>query len=104
MVISVVKPTRCTNESNLFYFRTTLYVSCGLSVQRHEFKSVHATGNCQTDTAVCLLAGTKWFYCRNDITMHGPMNVKSRTVLGLQRYMSDVYRNIVFKYNCCYTR
>jgi len=25
-IISIVKPTRCTNVSNLFYFRTTLYM------------------------------------------------------------------------------
>ena len=69
------KPTRCTNVSNLFYFGMTLHVSDGLSVDHQEFKTVHinrhlsnryccvlaskqtATGICQTDTAVCLLAG-----------------------------------------------
>jgi len=35
------------------------HVSDGLSVHHHEFKTVHtATGICQTDTAVCLLAGS----------------------------------------------
>jgi len=88
--ISIVKPTRCTTVSNLFYFgfNDTLHVSGGLSVHRQEFKTVHtATGICQTDTAVCLLAGTRigassWFYYRN-ITMHGPMNVKAAVHLKI---------------------
>ena len=52
---SIVKPTRCTNVSNLFYFGITLHVSDGLSVHHQEFMTVHtATGICQTDTAtVC---------------------------------------------------
>ena len=38
----------------------TLHVSDDLSVRHQEFKTVHtATGICQTDTAVSLLAGTK---------------------------------------------
>jgi len=37
-----------------------LHVSYGLSVHRQVFKTVHtATSVCQTDTAVCLLAGTR---------------------------------------------
>jgi len=60
-IISIVKPTRCTNVSNLFYFgNDTLHVSDGLSVDHQEFKTVHtATGICQTDTAVCRLAGIR---------------------------------------------
>jgi len=61
----------------------TLHVSDSLSVHHQEFKTVHtATGIGQTDTAVCLLASklgaSCWFYYRNNITMHGPMNVKKR--------------------------
>ena len=57
--ISTVKPIKCINISNLFYWRNTLQVSDGLSVHHQEFKTVHtATGICQTDTAVCLLAKT----------------------------------------------
>jgi hypothetical protein len=42
------------------YFELTLHVSDGLSVHHQEFKTVHtATGICQTDTATCLLAGTR---------------------------------------------
>ena len=54
--VSVVKPTRCTSVSKLFYFRNdTLHVSDGRSVHHQEFKTVHtATGICQTDTAVCV--------------------------------------------------
>jgi len=56
-IISIVKPTRCTNVSNLFYFGMTVHVLDGLSVRHQEFKTVHtATDICQTDTAVCLLA------------------------------------------------
>ena len=50
--VSIVKPTRCTNVSNLFYFGKTVHVSDGLSVHHQEFETVHtATGICQTDTA-----------------------------------------------------
>ena len=104
-IISIVKPTRCTTVSNLFYFGMTLHVSDGLSVHHLEFKTVHtATGISQRDTAVCSLASrqqylfgkclllyvqchskikkkwyigaSSWFYCRNNITMHCPVNVK----------------------------
>jgi hypothetical protein len=52
--ISIVKPTRCINVSNLFYWSNTPHVSDGLSVHLPEFKSVHtATGICQTDTPDC---------------------------------------------------
>jgi len=41
------------------YFGMTPHVSDGVSVHHQEFKTVRtATGICQTDTAVCLLAGT----------------------------------------------
>jgi hypothetical protein len=54
---SIVKPTNCTSVPNLFYFGMTLHVSGGVSVHHQAFKIVHtATGICQTDTAVCLLA------------------------------------------------
>ena len=61
-IIPTVKPTRCTNVSNLFYFGMALHVSDGLSVHHHDFKTVHtATGICQTDTAVCLLASRQQY-------------------------------------------
>ena len=43
-VISILKPTRCTNVSNLFCFGMALHmlhVSDGLSVHHQEFKTVH---------------------------------------------------------------
>jgi len=60
--ISVIKPTRCTSLSSLFYFVVALYIlSDGLSVHHQETKTVHtASGICQTDSADCLLAGTRW--------------------------------------------
>jgi len=45
----------------ILFWNDTLHVSDGLSVHHQEFKTVGlhtTTGICQTDTAVCLLAGT----------------------------------------------
>ena len=45
----------------ILFWNDTLHVSDGLSVHHQQFNTVHtATGICQTDTAVCLLAGMKW--------------------------------------------
>jgi len=45
----------------ILFWNGTLHVSDGLSIHYQEFKTAHtATGICQTDTAVCLLAGTRW--------------------------------------------
>ena len=48
--ISIVKQTRGTSVSNVFYFgNDTLHVSDGLSVRHQKFKAVRtATGICQT--------------------------------------------------------
>jgi len=44
----------------ILFWNNILHVSDGLSVHHQEFKTVHtATGTCQTDTATCLLAGTR---------------------------------------------
>ena len=41
----------------ILFWNDTVHVSEGLSIHHQEFKTVHtATGICQTDTAVCLLA------------------------------------------------
>jgi len=55
---SIVKPTRRTNVLKfILFWNDTLHVSGSLSVHHQEYKTVHtATGICQTDTAVCLLA------------------------------------------------
>jgi len=90
MWISIVKPTRCINVSNLFYWSNTLHVSDVPSVHHQELKTVHtATGICQT-------AGTRWNSKRSSIsrhwciwlvsllkyiTMHGPMNVKFHVII-----------------------
>jgi hypothetical protein len=59
--VPIVKPTRCTSFSNYLFLHSTLHVSDGLSVHHQEFKTVQtATGICQIDTAVSLLAGTRW--------------------------------------------
>jgi len=44
------------------FWNNTLHVSGGLSVYHQEFKTVHtATGICQRDTAVCLLASRQQY-------------------------------------------
>ena len=46
----------------MLFWNDTLYVSDGLSVPHQEFKTVHtATGICQTDTAVSLLASRQQY-------------------------------------------
>jgi len=43
----------------ILFWNYALHVSDGLSVHHQQFKTVHtATDNCQTDTAVCLLASS----------------------------------------------
>jgi hypothetical protein len=55
-----------TNEMHQFlklilFCSSTLHISDGLSVHHQEFKTVHtASGICETDSADCLLAGTRW--------------------------------------------
>ena len=44
----------------ILFWNGTLHVLDDLAFHHQEFKTVHtATGICQTDTAVCLLAGTR---------------------------------------------
>jgi hypothetical protein len=59
--ISIAKPTRCINVSNLFYWSNTLHVSDGLSVHHKKLKTVYTVTDIYlTDTADCLLAGMSW--------------------------------------------
>ena len=52
----------------ILVWNDTLHVSDGLSVHHQEFKTVQTTtGICQRDTAVCLLAGTRWKYHRKHV-------------------------------------
>ena len=66
MEIAVTGLYSKTNEMHLFlkfilFCSSTLHVSDGLSVHYQESKTVHtASGTCQTDSADCLLAGTRW--------------------------------------------
>jgi hypothetical protein len=54
--VSIVKPD-APMYTNILFFKETLHVSGGFSVHHQEFNTVRtATGICQTDTAVCLLA------------------------------------------------
>jgi hypothetical protein len=90
--ISIVKPTRCTNESNLFYFGITLYMLLAsrqqylfdkcllLYVQswtpddgrKHRPKHVECHSEIKE---IWYIGASSWFYYRNNITIHGPMNV-----------------------------
>ena len=58
-IISIVKPTRCTNVSNLFYFGMTFYMF------RTVFPSIIGSSRLyiqqQTDTADCLLASSQQY-------------------------------------------
>ena len=46
----------------ILFWNDTLHVSDGLSVHHQELKTVHtATGVCQKDTAVCLLASKQQY-------------------------------------------
>jgi len=46
----------------ILFWNDTLHVSDGLPVHHQEFKTVHtATGICQTDTAVCVLASRQQY-------------------------------------------
>jgi len=61
-LISTVKPTRCTNVLNLFYFGMTLYMFRTVFPSITSSSRLHtATGICQTDTAVCLLASRQQY-------------------------------------------
>jgi len=56
--ISIVKPTRCTNVSNLFYFGMTLYMFRAL------FSSIISSSRLYiqlSDTADCLLASSQQY-------------------------------------------
>jgi len=64
----------------ILFWNDTLHVLDGLSVHQQEFKTVHtATGVCQTDTAVCLLASRQQYltfacccmYSLELLIMHG---------------------------------
>jgi hypothetical protein len=45
----------------ILFCSSILHVSDGFSIHNQEFKTVHtASGVCQTDSADCLLAGTRW--------------------------------------------
>jgi len=55
----------------ILFWNDTLHDSNGLSVHHQEFKTVHtATGICQTDTAVCMLAGNREQTDSTDTLVH----------------------------------
>ena len=69
----------------ILFWNDTVHVSDGLSLHHQEFKTVHtATGVCQTDTAVCLLAGREQYLF--DSCMYGLelMLMDEKTVRNMQ--------------------
>jgi hypothetical protein len=59
MIILIIKKTRCTNFSNLFWNRT-LHVLGSFSIHHQESSTVHtAIGICHTGYADCLLASSQ---------------------------------------------
>ena len=51
----------------ILFWNDTLHVSDGLSVNHQQFKTVHtATGICQTDTAVYLLARKQQYVVKHN--------------------------------------
>ena len=57
--LSIVKTTKCTSFSNLFYFVVAFYLF--RTVHHQESKTIHTvSGVCQTGSVDCLLAGTGW--------------------------------------------
>jgi len=70
----------------ILFWKCTLHVSDGLSVHRQEFKTVHvATGICQTDTAVCLVATRQQHLFDKSVHLVGfaieiPRNILQREV------------------------
>jgi len=55
----------------ILFWSNTLHVLDGFSVHHQEFKTVHsATGICQTDTAVCLLASRQQYLFKKSLSSH----------------------------------
>jgi len=102
-----------TNEMHqclkfVLFWNGTLHVSDGLFVHHQEFKTIYtATGVCQTDTAVCLLAETRWNCCcmyslellmvegktiRNVYMCHSKIN-KFETLVHLVGFTIEVYND-----------
>ena len=66
----------------------TLHVSDGLSIHHQHFKTVHtATDICQTDTAVCLLAGITLYMFR---TVFPPIIRSSRLYIQQQAFVKQI--------------
>ena len=69
-IISIVKPTRCTNVFNLFYFGMKHYMF------RTVFPSIIRSSRLYIQQYLFDIGASSWFYCRNNITIRGPMKVK----------------------------
>ena len=68
----------------ILFWNDTLHVSDGLSVHHQEFKTVRTTtGICQTDTAVCLLAGVPTLHVSDGLSVHHQEFKTVRTTTGI---------------------
>ena len=124
-IISIVKTTRCTGVSNLFYFGMTLYMfrsvfpsiirSSRLYIQQYLFdkylllcvqswapddgrKDRPKHVDCHSKIKqIWHIGASSWFYCRNNITMQGPMKVKLiyKTWLHLYRARSKITQLLI---------
>jgi len=80
--ILIIKPTRCTNFSNLFWNRN-LHISDRFSVHHQESNTVYtATGICHTGYADCLLASSQ--HNLYDVYLTYPKHVEFYSKINLK--------------------
>ena len=77
----------------ILFWSNTLHVSDGFSVHHQELKTVHtATGICQTDTAVCLLASRQQYLIDIMFRMVFPSIIRSsRLYKQQQAYVKHLF-------------
>ena len=85
-VHELVMENKCNNmHGERIKTVNTLHVLDSLSAHHPEFKTVHtASGICQTDTATCLVAGTRW----------NSTEFISFPLASRQQYLSDIYLTV----------
>jgi len=83
--------------SQIYFIGVTLQVSNGLCVHHQQFNTVHtATDICQTDTAVRLLAGTRW---KNRLKYLEILQNKFETLVHLVGFTIEIYYD-AWPYEC----
>jgi hypothetical protein len=81
----------------ILFWSNTVHVSDGFSVHHQEFKTIHtATGICQTDTAVWLLASRQQYMIDIMFRMVFPSIIRSsRLYIQQQAYVKQQYRCLI---------